>query len=194
MQAGGITFPLWQPQSHINYMLRRNCSDLIISSDNSESLLSLKTTCQINLVAALGWSGVREIRKLFEAGYSKVFLGGASRPLPSRDEANIFAEMVSIYGASSFGYTLHFEDIFPEIDPIFLNQFNEILIVEKEVQLYINQEKCTRLANEFDKKIRRDSLKVNLCAPEKNYETWSRSSKFQVNYVNYCEHGIARVR
>lgn len=191
VRGGGVTFPLWKPQEHINYMLSGKCSDLIVASDSSQTLLELNILGNINIIAALGWSGVREVRNLFEAGYSKIFLGGADRSFPSQEEAEIFAEMVGIYGSSSFGYSFHFENEIPQIEPSFLNHFNEVLIIENKVQLYTDREKCIYLASQFEKNIKKRNLQLNLCGPKKNHTYWMTNSNVPVNYVNYCEHGIA---
>ncbi len=194
VKGAGVTFPLWKPEAHLNYMLSSGCSDLIVASDDPRMLFALDTQCHINMIAALGWSGVKEIRNLFEAGYSKIFFGGSVRQFPNPEEAEIFAEMVHIYGASSFGYSMHFSDVMPILEPIFLAQFNEIYLIPNKLQLCIDEEVVVKLASMFEGVVGKDTHELNLCGPSANYQAWSASSCYPINYVNYCEHAIARLR
>lgn len=194
VKGAGTLYPLWKPDTHLNYMLSSGCSDLIVASNNSQDLFKLDTRCHINLIAALGWSGVKEIRGLFEAGYSKIFLGGSERELPTREEAEIFSEMVHVYGASSFGYSMHFAKDIPVLDENFLSQFNELFLINETLQLSIDEEGSARVAALFDEQMIGHSHELNLCAPSVNHRAWSAVSRFPVNYVNYCEHAISRLR
>ena len=175
-------------------MLNGDFTDIIVASDKSTELFALDAQCHINLVAALGWSGVASIRELFEAGYSKIFFGGAERQFPNQREAEIFAEMVHIYGVSSFGYSFHFGSIIPNLTDSFLAQFNEILFVHDNLQIQVDPEQTKTLAKSIDSLISHETHALNLCAPSVNHQIWTQTAKQPINYVNFCEHGIARLR
>lgn len=194
VRGSGYTFPLWNPDSHLEYILKGNFSDIIVASDNIDELLGLDTRCDANLVAALGWSGVSHIQRLFEAGYSKIFFGGVARQFPNHKEAEAFTEMVRLYGASSFGYTLHFETNIPNLTEIFLDQFNEILLVHDALQIQVDLEKTKKLARSIDSLINHQTHELNLCAPSANHDIWVQTTNQLINYVNYCEHAMARLR
>lgn len=92
IKTGETIFPLWRPQPHIDYMLSGSYTDLIVASNDANTLINLDIDCRINMIAALGWSGVAHIERLFNAGYSKVFFGGARRAVLSEREEQIFAK------------------------------------------------------------------------------------------------------
>ena len=194
VRGAGLTFPLWKPDSHLNFMLNGGFTDIIVASDESAELFALETQCDINLIAALGWSGVARTRELFEAGYSKIFFGGAGRQFPNKKEAEIFAEMVHVYGASSFGYSLHFEFNIPNLTDSFLAQFNEVLFVHDRLQIQVDPEQTMTVAKSIDSLISHKTHELNLCAPSVNHQIWTQTAKHPINHVNYCEHGIARLR
>jgi hypothetical protein len=194
VRGSGSTFPLWKPESHLSYMLKSSFSDIIVASDDVDYLFALNTQCNVNLIAALGWSGVSRVAELFEAGYSKVFFGGVDRQFPNQKETEIFADFVNIYGASSFGYTVHFGPTFPHLTDIFLNQFNEILLVHDALQIQIDPEQIRTIAGSLDDILSQQTHELNLCAPAANHEIWLKTANKPINYVNYCEHAIARLR
>ena len=175
-------------------MLSGGFTDIIVASDKSTELFALDARCHINLVAALGWSGVTHTRQLFEAGYSKIFFGGVERQFPNQKEAEVFAEMVDIYGASSFGYSFHFGSVIPNLTYPFLANFNEILFVHDSLQIQVDPEKTKTLAKSIGSRISHETHELNLCSPLVNHQIWTQTAKQPINHVNYCEHGIARLR
>ncbi len=194
VKSGRNIFPLWKAKPHINYMLAGNFTDLILACDNAHTLLDLNIHCQINVIAALGWSGVYQIEDLFKAGYSKVFFGGENRPYPSKREERIFYDMVAIYGASSFGYSMHFPITTPNFPTHLSSKFNEILIVDSEIQLFPDTDRTTNIAETVNTHVVNTGKIINLCAPHVNYLRFQEVSDAHINYVNYCEHGIEKYR
>ncbi|WP_341364845.1 hypothetical protein P8T57_05585 [Thalassospira sp. SN3W] len=165
-----------------------------MASNDANTLINLDIDCRINMIAALGWSGVAHIERLFNAGYSKVFFGGARRAVPSEREEQIFREMVRIYGASSFGYSMHFPCPEPYIPKHLSDSFNEVLIIDSELQLLPDPDRTAHIAHSISRNMPTKGKEINFSAPHINYEHFEKCVNFPVNYVNYCEHGIAKYR
>ena len=99
-----------------------------------------------------------------------------------------------IYGSSSFGYTLHFQEKIDLVGMEFLSNFNEILLIEDSLQLMENKEKIDEYILMLNKSKSLKNIEVNICTLFLNYKYWNQGFYKNVNYVNYCEHGVSKLK
>lgn len=187
-------YPLWKPQSHLNYLASSDYTDIIIATDDSSSVLPLNLKSGKNYIFSAGWSNVVYIPAAFQHGFSKIFLGGKDRLLPSAQEHIYFSKMLDIYGSSSFGLNIHIDDCLPDLDPFFLSQFNEITLIPRTLQLFHDDEALLSLASTISDNICSYSHEINVTLTHNSYSKLSRIVTSSLNYINYAEHGVSTLR
>lgn len=184
-------FPLWNVNEHLDYLSEFDFTDLMICSGQAGELLEFKLANYINYAAGIGWSHIKMTPRLFDYGYSKIFLGGSNRLLPNKEEYKKFCELLKVYGSSSFGLNVHLTDKeqIKQINAL-LDHFSEINIIDQFLQLTFDKAAANNLVTKFDSFATPSNNEFNLIAPKKTWEFINKKSKINLNYVNYCEHGI----
>ena len=184
-------FPLWNANEHLLHLEGFDYTDIIICSENYECLLNCDLNKQLNYAAGLGWSGVKFAEKLFFHGYSKIFFGGVNRPLPSDCESDEFQKILTVYGASSFGFNFHVDIGSPVYPPQeFLENFSEISVIDPNLQVNSNIEKPELLMAFLEQISAAHSYEINLVTTFPVWREIQSLANLKFNHVNYCEHGI----
>ena len=184
-------FPLWNIDEHLDYLSEFDFTDVIICSRKAGALLEFNLENFVNYAAGIGWSHVKMTPRLFDYGYSKIFLGGSNRPLPNKEEYKNFCDLLKMYGSSSFGLNVHFNDKKDlKQKKGLLEHFSEINIIDEFLQLTFDKAVAESLVKKIDNFGNPNNNEFNLIAPKKTWEFINEKSKINLNYVNYCEHAI----
>jgi len=183
-----LSFPLWTLNSHIKYLESFDYTDIIVSSSCADELLLVPFNKNINYIAGISWSEVHRVVDLFNHGFSKIFLGGREKKIPTHYELSIFNELLLVYGGSAFGYSCHFrEDNLPILDVDFVNKFSEITFISDTDQVVHN----AALANSVISKIRNNAIfsnkELNLIHTN-TVSTVFNDGSLNINMINYSKH------
>lgn len=187
-------FPLWEPQSHVNYISESDYSDIIISIDKSFAFDSLALSAGKNYILSCSWSNVTRIPEIFSHGYSKIFFGGSQTSHPSVSEKPILMSMLAKYGASSFGLNIHVDDYHLDFIPDILGYCNEITIIHNKLQLINDESSFNKLVEFIDEIAPSLNHDLNMIVPIHTYLKLSRIIQRPINFVNYCHHGVSLLR